>query len=105
MWIRGDLHPRNVLVESGRLAGIIDWGDMASGDPATDLAAAWTLLGSDRAAEAFFDEYGADDHNRARALAWGVFFGAALATSGEERHERIGQAILDRLPIGPEQDS
>ena len=38
-WFHGDLHGRNVLVKEGRLAGVIDWGDMAAGDPACDLAA------------------------------------------------------------------
>src|SRR5205823_3092638 len=37
-WIHGDLHPANVLVANGVLAGIIDFGDMCGGDPATDLA-------------------------------------------------------------------
>src|SRR4029453_4601474 len=31
-WLHGDLHPRNVLVEHGMIAGIIDWGDITSGD-------------------------------------------------------------------------
>jgi aminoglycoside phosphotransferase (APT) family kinase protein len=105
VWIHGDLHPRNVLVHGGQVVGIIDWGDMTSGDPATDLAAAWTLPQTDCAAQALLEEYGADGPTRARALAWGVFFGAALATSGEPRHERIGKGILGRLPIGPGRDA
>ena len=36
-WFHGDLHGRNVLVKDGRLSGVIDWGDMAAGDPACDL--------------------------------------------------------------------
>jgi aminoglycoside phosphotransferase (APT) family kinase protein len=50
-WIHGDLHARNVLVQDGAITGIIDWGDMCSGDPATDLAAVWMLF-SERAARA-----------------------------------------------------
>ena len=45
-WIHGDLHARNVLVSGGRIAGIIDWSDMAAGDRATDLAAIWGMLAS-----------------------------------------------------------
>jgi len=37
-WLHGDLHSRNVLVEHGRISSVIDWGDMTSGDCATDLA-------------------------------------------------------------------
>ena len=44
VWIHGDLHPANVTVSAGTLAGVIDFGEMCAGDPATDLAAAWLLL-------------------------------------------------------------
>jgi aminoglycoside phosphotransferase (APT) family kinase protein len=43
-WIHGDLHPRNILVDRGRLSAVIDWGDVTRGDPATDLAAIWMLF-------------------------------------------------------------
>ncbi|MBE8992763.1 phosphotransferase [Nostoc sp. LEGE 12450] len=43
-WLHGDLHPRNILVEDGAIAGIIDWGDITSGDIATDLAGLIFLL-------------------------------------------------------------
>jgi aminoglycoside phosphotransferase (APT) family kinase protein len=44
VWLHGDLHPANVLVSNGTLCGVIDFGDMCAGDPATDLSAAWLLL-------------------------------------------------------------
>ena len=37
----------------------IDWGDMASGDRATDLAAIWMLLPSRESRERAMAEYGA----------------------------------------------
>jgi len=40
----GDLIPGNVLVCGGRLAGVIDVGDMGPADPALDLVGAWHLL-------------------------------------------------------------
>lgn len=43
-WLHGDLHPANILIHDGRVSGVIDFGDITSGDPATDLAAAWMLL-------------------------------------------------------------
>jgi aminoglycoside phosphotransferase (APT) family kinase protein len=43
-WLHGDLHPLNILVVGGRISGVIDFGDITSGDPATDLAVAWMLL-------------------------------------------------------------
>ncbi len=36
--LHGDLHPRHVFTAGGRLTGIIDWGDVAAGDPRLDLA-------------------------------------------------------------------
>ncbi|MGF9663568.1 aminoglycoside phosphotransferase family protein [Arthrobacter crystallopoietes] len=40
VWLHGDLHPENLILREGRLAAVIDFGDLAAGDPATDLAAA-----------------------------------------------------------------
>lgn len=50
VWIHGDLHPANVVVSDGTLSGVIDFGEMCAGDPATDLAAAWLLLPAGTAA-------------------------------------------------------
>ena len=42
-----DLHPGNVMVEGGRVSGVIDWANAALGDPAADVAVTrvTTLLG------------------------------------------------------------
>ena len=37
LWLHGDLHPANLLVRDGRIGGVIDFGDLTAGDPATDL--------------------------------------------------------------------
>ncbi|MFC0429306.1 macrolide 2'-phosphotransferase [Kutzneria buriramensis] len=34
---RGDLHPQHLLVEGGRLVGMIDWADATISDPALDF--------------------------------------------------------------------
>ncbi len=44
LWIRGDMRGRNVLVHEGVLSRVIDWGDVTSGDLATDLASVLMLL-------------------------------------------------------------
>ncbi len=44
VWVHGDLHPLNLLAKGDRLCGVIDWGGMGLGDPATDLLIAWTLF-------------------------------------------------------------
>jgi aminoglycoside phosphotransferase (APT) family kinase protein len=71
VWVHGDLHPANVVVADGTLAGVVDFGDLFAGDPAWDLAAAWLLLPAGTAAS-FFAAYAAADEatvRRARGLA------------------------------------
>jgi aminoglycoside phosphotransferase (APT) family kinase protein len=41
LWLHGDPHPLNLVVAGDRLAGLIDFGDVTSGDPASDLATTW----------------------------------------------------------------
>jgi aminoglycoside phosphotransferase (APT) family kinase protein len=43
-FVHGDLIPGNILVHSNRLAAVIDWGGAGIGDPAQDLAPAWSLF-------------------------------------------------------------
>ncbi len=51
VWVHGDVSAGNLLVENGRLAAVIDFGGLGVGDPACDLAIAWTCLkGEGRAA-------------------------------------------------------
>lgn len=44
VWIHGDLHPGNLIVDPTGLVAIIDFGDVTAGDPAYDLSAAWTVF-------------------------------------------------------------
>jgi hypothetical protein len=34
VWLHGDLHPANILVNDGQVSGVIDFGDITAGDPA-----------------------------------------------------------------------
>ncbi|MFE3461841.1 phosphotransferase [Nocardiopsis aegyptia] len=71
VWVHGDLHPANVVVADGTLAGVVDFGDLFAGDPASDLAAAWVLLPAGTAAHCFTAYARADQATvrRARGLA------------------------------------
>ncbi len=82
LWIHGDPHPRNVLVAAGRLKAFIDWGDMAQGDPASDLAAIWMLLDSPLARQQAMEAYGASDATWARARGWAMYYVAVLLATG-----------------------
>lgn len=95
-WLHGDLHPRNLIVSDGKIAGIIDWGDMTAGDVATDLACAWMLF-ERPARRAFIDAYGPTADEIVRASGWALNFGLGMAESAEPRHERLGTLILQRL--------
>lgn len=99
-WLHGDLHARNVIVDGGRVAGIVDWGDLCSGDRATDLAAPWLLLPVAAHAE-FWDAYGPVTAATAdRARGWALFFGVMLLDA-HHRHDdefaATGRTALRRL--------
>lgn len=108
-WLHGDLHPANVIVRSGTLAGVIDFGDMCAGDPATDLSAAWILLPAG-AASRFFDAYGdVDEATVARARGWAVLRAVGLISigrngrlglpGGKPTWEPAGRAALERAVV------
>jgi len=44
VWFHGDVASGNLLVDDGRLAAVIDFGCSGVGDPACDLAIAWTFF-------------------------------------------------------------
>ena len=99
-WIHGDLHPRNVLVQEGKITGIIDWGDITSGDRATDLASVWMLFSERSARERALIDYGADANTILRAKGWAVLFAVVLLDTGIQdhpRHAAIGHAALRQL--------
>ena len=92
-WIHGDLHPQNILVKDGVLTGIIDWGDMTSGDIATDLASFWMIFPQKKTRHQALAEYGnISEATRQRAKGWAMFFGIVLLDTGLENNPR--QAIL-----------
>lgn len=89
VWLHGDLHPANIVVVDGALSGVIDFGELCAGDPATDLAAAWLLLPAG-AAQRFFDTYGdVDDAMLQRSLGWAVRKALALLSIGRAGDEGL----------------
>lgn len=99
-WLHGDLHPLNILIREGRLAGVIDWGDINGGDIATDLAGLWMLFDQPQRERAL-TEYGAiAEATAARARGWAVLFGVAMADAGlvnSPRHLAVGAKTLRRI--------
>lgn len=107
LWLHGDLHPANVVVRDGVLAGVLDFGDLCAGDPAWDASAAWVLLPAGAAA-GFFDAYEHTDSAMiARARGWAVLRALTLIqigrngrlglAGGKPTWEPAGYAALDRI--------
>jgi len=100
-WLHGDLHPRNVLVEHGVIAGIIDWGDITAGDRATDLASIWMLFAQPQARRDALAAYAnLSEATLQRAKGWAVLFGVMLLDTGlsdNPRNAAIGERTLMRV--------
>ena len=104
-WIHGDLYPRNLLVRDGRLSAVIDWGDMAVGDRATDLACLWMLIADPDRRLLAMRSYGSlSRHTWTRARGWAVLFGTLFADvglSGDPRFMAIGERTLRPIAQDP----
>ncbi|MBD2504488.1 aminoglycoside phosphotransferase family protein [Anabaena azotica FACHB-119] len=100
-WLHGDLHPRNILVENGAIAGIVDWGDITSGDIATDLASIWMLFSQPNARFQALTEYAnVSPATLQRALGWAIVFGVMLLDTGlidHPIHAVMGERTLHRV--------
>ncbi len=96
-WLHGDLHARNVLVEDRRITGIIDWGDITSGDVATDLASLWMLFDDPALRRQALEQYAPTEDEIRRAKGWAVMFGVILLDTGLidfPRHVPMGEKTL-----------
>jgi aminoglycoside phosphotransferase (APT) family kinase protein len=83
LWIHGDLHPANMLVEGDRLSAVIDFGLLGVGDPACDLMVAWMYLSAD-SRDVFRGTLAVDDATWSRGRAWAVESGLrAVAYSAD----------------------
>ena len=99
-WIHGDLHPQNVLVNRGKISGVIDWGDMTAGDPALDLAAIWMIFPQQIERQQSLRHYGATPSLTHRAKGWAIFFAAVFSTYGDADDPiqiQMGQRIFQNL--------
>lgn len=97
MWLHGDLHPGNVLVDRGRISAVIDFGDLTGGDPSMDLSAAWMFFPASARAVFRAAAGGCDDDTWRRARAWALAFGVAcLANSADApEYTALGRRVLD----------
>ena len=69
--LHGDLAPGNFLVDQGRLTAVIDFGELAIGDPACDLMVAWNYL-NPSTRMIFRDALDVDDASWRRGRGWAL---------------------------------
>lgn len=95
----GDLIPGNLLVDGGRLTGVIDVGSLGPADPALDLVAAWHLL-EPGPREAFRADLRCGDLEWARGAAWAFEQAMGVAWYYVETNppmSHMGRRTLERL--------
>lgn len=103
LWLHGDLHPANLVLDHNRtLKAVLDFGDLTSGDPATDLAAAWMVF--DRSGrQEFIDHINArrptDAATWQRARGWALCMGSAMAVTSDDNpiFQSMGQRVLHEV--------
>ena len=95
-WVHGDVSPTNLLVKEGRLSAVIDFGCSAVGDPACDLAIAWTFF-SGKSRAVFRSTLSADEGTWARARGWALW--KALITLAEHNQTNSFEGEKSRKVI------
>lgn len=100
VWAHGDFAAGNLLVRNGVLSAVIDFGCCAVGDPACDLAIAWTFLEGE-AREAFRAGLPLDRETWARGRGWTLWKAlivmAALPGANPRDADASGRIIDDLL--------
>lgn len=73
VWVHGDVAVGNLIVDyKGCLSAVIDFGGLGVGDPACDLAIAWTLFNNE-SRTAFLTALQLDNHTWARGRGWALW--------------------------------
>jgi aminoglycoside phosphotransferase (APT) family kinase protein len=77
-WVHGDIALGNLLRRGDRLCGVIDFGQLAVGDPACDVSIAWTVFRGD-SRRAFQEKLAVDDATWLRSRAWALWKAVIVA--------------------------
>jgi len=95
VWVHGDIAIGNLLVSNGQLKAVIDFGQLGIGDPACDLAIAWTLF-TGESREAFRSTLKLDNATWARGRGWALWKALCWAFPGEKRIDwRVVDEVLN----------
>lgn len=100
VWVHGDLSAGNLLCNQGHLTAVLDFGQMAVGDPACDLAIAWTYFHGDSRSE-FQKALPLDKDTWARGRGWTLWktliTAAGLTNPNNYESKRCWQILEDLL--------
>jgi aminoglycoside phosphotransferase (APT) family kinase protein len=96
-WFHGDVAEGNLLLSDGQLAAVIDFGTCGIGDPACDLAIAWTLLTAE-GRQAFRERLSAGQAEWERGRGWALW--KTLATCAHAMGDEAGDAASARRVLG-----
>jgi aminoglycoside phosphotransferase (APT) family kinase protein len=78
VWVHGDIALGNLILSEDSLVAVIDFGQMCVGDPACDLAIAWTYLRGKHRKD-FRSRLAVDAATWHRAKAWALWKAAIVA--------------------------
>lgn len=93
VWIHGDIASGNLLVNNGQVSAVIDFGQLGIGDPACDLAIAWTLFTAE-SRHLFRTTLPLDNATWARGRGWALWKALCWAFPGEKR---IDWRVVDEV--------
>jgi aminoglycoside phosphotransferase (APT) family kinase protein len=99
VWLHGDVAPANMLAERGGLTAVLDFGGCAVGDPACDLAIAWTAF-SGNSRDAFTAGLAVDGQTWDRARGWALWKALVTLRRGPEVAEAARVDFGWRWPVG-----
>jgi aminoglycoside phosphotransferase (APT) family kinase protein len=97
-WFHGDVAEGNLLLSDGQLGAVIDFGTCGIGDPACDLAIAWTLLTAE-GRQAFRERLPAGPAEWARGRGWALWktLATCARTLGHEEQDAAARHVLGEI--------
>jgi len=98
VWFHGDIAHGNLLLQEGRLTAVIDFGSSGVGDPACDLAIAWTMF-DDSAREVFRRGLPWDEAVWTRGRAWALWKAMLMLSGASGSHDPRAEARKARVVI------
>ena len=99
VWVHGDLHAGNIVVDGPQLVALVDFGDVTSGDPAYDLAAAWIVFDATGRREFIAASAHVDADTWVRARGWAAAIAVTLTVLSDDRpdYAALGAEIVAEL--------